>query len=137
MQLASALRYLHARNVAHLDIKSDNILVDRSFHVTLIDFGMAEHFDRGEMFAHRVGAAGHAPPEVLGQRAYYAPPVDVYALGVTLYFAQFGRYLFVTDEAAARGVSAVTWPDTCSNRKCSVNMYFVHSTALLTTMCFV
>ena len=95
---------------------------------------MAEHFGRGEVFAHRVGAAGHAPPEVLGQQAYYAPPVDVYALGVTLFFAQFGRYLFVTDEAAARGVSAVTWPDTCSNRKCSVNVYFVQSTAFPATL---
>ena len=99
---------------------------------------MAEHFDRGEVFDHRVGAAGHAPPEVLDQRrAYYAPPVDVYALGITLYFAQFGRYLFVTDEAAARGVSTVTWPETCSNRKCSaVNVYFAQSTAFLAT-CFV
>ena len=124
-QLASAVRYLHDRNVAHLDIKSDNIMVDRSFHVTLIDFGMAEHFDRGEVFAHRVGAS---------QRPYHAPPVDVFALGVTLYFAQFGCYPFTSDAAAELAVFAITWPENCSIRKCSVNVRYAQSIVLLTSV---
>ena len=134
LQLASAVRYLHDRNVAHLDIKSDNIMVDRSFHVTLIDFGMAERFDRGEVFAHRVGAAGHAPPEVLSQRPYHAPPVDVFALGVTLYFAQFGCYPFTSDAAAELAVFAITWPENCSIRKCSVDVRYAQSIVLLTSV---
>lgn len=37
-QLVSAIKYLHERDVAHRDVKLENLIVDEG-HLTLIDFG--------------------------------------------------------------------------------------------------
>ncbi len=41
-QIADALDYFHARNLIHLDIKSENLLLGRNYEVWLGDFGITE-----------------------------------------------------------------------------------------------
>lgn len=40
-QIASALEYLHSKNVAHLDVSPENMLLDSKFSLKLADFGAA------------------------------------------------------------------------------------------------
>lgn len=40
-QVGCALRYLHKNNVAHLDVKLDNVFLDADFNAILGDFGLA------------------------------------------------------------------------------------------------
>ena len=44
IQTASALSYLHASEVIHRDVKTNNILLDNNFCVKVADFGLSRLF---------------------------------------------------------------------------------------------
>ena len=63
-QVSAGLHHLHTRNIAHRDIKHDNIVLSRDFsRVMIIDFGLAETMedDNGTYFP--CGTMGFASPE--------------------------------------------------------------------------
>ncbi|KAF7815373.1 lysM domain receptor-like kinase 3 [Senna tora] len=87
---ARGLEYIHEHTVPvyiHRDIKSANILIDRSFHGKVADFGLAKLTEFGSSTlptGHLVGTFGYMPPEY-AQYGDVSPKVDVYAFGVVLY----------------------------------------------------
>ncbi|KAK9519341.1 hypothetical protein VZT92_022077 [Zoarces viviparus] len=48
VQILSAVDYLHSRRVVHLDLKSDNMLVDDCNHLKIVDLGSAQSFTPGQ-----------------------------------------------------------------------------------------
>ena len=64
-QLASALDYMHSRDIVHRDVKLDNVLVFRSdfARIKLCDFG--ESRQTGSMVQRRNEWLPYSPPEVL------------------------------------------------------------------------
>ena len=67
-QLLSAVEYMHSLNIAHLDIKPDNILFDEYYNMKISDFGIAQvgWFSNG-MSLKRWGTPGYMAPEVANQ----------------------------------------------------------------------
>ena len=100
LPVARAVELVHKEKLLHLDIKPDNIVLktDIASGATipvLIDFGLAKHFDKnGKPTSHLVakGATeGYAPIEQYAEIARFAPEIDVYALGATLFFLLTGK----------------------------------------------
>ncbi|XJO75472.1 hypothetical protein BDV3_006150 [Batrachochytrium dendrobatidis] len=101
-QVVQAIRYLHCKGVVHRDIKDENIVIDGSFHVKIIDFGSAavESSDPNFLFDRFQGTIQYASPEILRGEKYRGKPTDVWALGILLYTILYGEVPFASSEQA-------------------------------------
>ncbi|XP_063099411.1 serine/threonine-protein kinase ULK3 isoform X4 [Cavia porcellus] len=96
-QLASALQFLHERNISHLDLKPQNILLSslEKPHLKLADFGFAQHMSPWDEKHVLRGSPLYMAPEMVCQRQYDAR-VDLWSVGVILYEALFGKPPFAS-----------------------------------------
>ncbi|PIA44559.1 hypothetical protein AQUCO_01700272v1 [Aquilegia coerulea] len=81
-QVAKALRFIHERGVAHLDVKPDNIYVKNGVY-KLGDFGCATLID-GSLPIEE-GDARYMPLEILNDNYDHLDKVDIFSLGAGIY----------------------------------------------------
>ena len=84
-QLINALYYLHSQNIAHRDIKIDNLLLDSNYDLKLIDFGLSTKYSDDELLNQPCGTIVYAAPEVLDYKEYHGMLADVWSCGIVLY----------------------------------------------------
>lgn len=82
--LVQALALAHENGVLHLDIKPANVLIDRSGHVKLADFGMATLASAAGFGGARGGTIGYMAPEQLNGAEVDARS-DIFSLAAVLY----------------------------------------------------
>lgn len=97
IQIANATEFIHMKNYAHLDLKLENILLDKHFNVKVADFGAAVKVvskTKGRT-NHRRGTVLYMAPEVLDLKSgdtFDALAADIYSLGVWLYVMLVGEF---------------------------------------------
>ena len=84
-QVVSAIHHIHELRIVHRDIKDENILLDETGCVHLIDFGSAAYFRKGRTFDTFGGTLEYCAPEVLKGKPYEGPPQDIWASGILLF----------------------------------------------------
>ncbi|KAJ3249616.1 hypothetical protein HDU77_007668 [Chytriomyces hyalinus] len=77
-QIALAVKYLQDNGLVHGDIKDENIVVDSSFRIKLIDFGSAAPYPKNqhEALTPFLGTALYASPEIVKGEACYGPKAE-------------------------------------------------------------
>jgi len=89
-QLLDGLEEVHQKQIWHLDLKPDNIMIDRQGKVVIIDFGASKQIGASGKYTGTTGVLcytpGFAPLEQVYQDLSKCGPwTDIYALGATLY----------------------------------------------------
>jgi serine/threonine-protein kinase len=105
-QIASALEAAHNAQIAHLDLKSDNVfLTDRGNafdHAKLLDFGIARFMavDSGKVTQPGIliGTPEFMAPEQITDPSTVDCRADIYALGVLIYEMLTGHCPFASDD---------------------------------------
>ena len=90
LSVCDAVQYAHRNLVVHRDLKPNNVLIDNSGSVLLLDFGIAKSLEPGgdtenvTRMTQRPATPAYASPEMLRGEAVDAT-TDVYSIGVLLY----------------------------------------------------
>ena len=110
-QVADALAYAHTHEIVHRDIKPDNILLDKSGHVLVTDFGIAKAAQDAHDAAKPGSTSLTSEGVIIGTPEYMSPeqasgePLDgrsdIYSLGVVLYHMLAGSPPFQGPSSAS------------------------------------
>ena len=102
LQIVDAVSYIHRNNIAHRDLKPDNIMITSQHTLTadikIVDFGVARPSIKPQDCYTLCGTPHYSAPEVIAcredsagsRRNGYGKKADVWSLGVILYIMLCG-----------------------------------------------
>ncbi|XP_070774896.1 PAS domain-containing serine/threonine-protein kinase [Enoplosus armatus] len=109
-QLVAAVFYLRTKNILHRDIKDENIIIDKCFHIRLIDFGSAAMMAPRKLFYNFCGTLEYCSPEVLQGNPYEGPELEMWSCGVLLYTLLFSENPFCGVEEILKAKLKLPFP---------------------------
>lgn len=63
-ELMAAINYIHSVGICHRDLKPENLLIDYDGSLKMVDFGLSNMYEQGELLKTACGSPCYAAPEV-------------------------------------------------------------------------
>ena len=96
--IALGVQFLHNHNICHLDLKPNNIFLNKTFKPIILDFGFATKYkdENGNslILKGNMGAQGYKCPEMWEKARFYGDKADIFSLGVILFKLVTGEDAF-------------------------------------------
>ena len=86
-QILLGLNHVHSNGIVHRDLKPGNIMVDKKMKVKLIDFGLSKNLNNDPNSEKQsMGTPIFMAPEIYEKYSdCYQAPIDIWALGITMF----------------------------------------------------
>ena len=98
--IAQGIQYLNHFGIVHRDLKPDNIIFEKEDEIKsikIIDLGVAITLPYGKQSSDPIGTLSYIAPEILTHKSY-SNKVDIWSIGVILYYLATGGVLPFDDE---------------------------------------
>ncbi len=89
-EMILVLEFLHKNNIMYRDIKPENILIDTTGHIKLVDFGLSKMFEKNEKMYTICGTSFYLAPELIKGKGYNCD-ADWWSLGCLMYELLSGK----------------------------------------------
>lgn len=99
-QILGGVEQIHKMSVVHRDLKPENLLLDDHKNIKIVDFGLSNTFQEGQLLKTACGSPCYAAPEMIAGQRYVPSRCDVWSCGVIL-FALVCGYLPFEDQNTA------------------------------------
>lgn len=93
-QILGAIAHIHSNNIAHRDIKLENVLIDNKGRVYVIDLGLCAFVEDQKLCRDWCGSDNYLAPEIVRRNPYNGFKADVFSTGVVLFALLFGVFPF-------------------------------------------
>jgi len=93
-QILQAIAHIHSHNIAHRDVKLENILIDNRGRVFVIDLGLCAFIEDNKLCRDWCGSDNYLAPEIVRRIPYNGYKADVFSTGVVLFALLFGVFPF-------------------------------------------
>ena len=94
LQLLGALEHMHDNNIAHRDVKLENILLDANCNIKLADFGYSSRMTSGKLFKNAAGTSLYFAPEIHAGLPHSGEQADMFAAAIILFTMVTGHMPF-------------------------------------------
>jgi serine/threonine protein kinase len=88
-QIVEGVSYLHSKQVSHMDLKLENILLGSDYQLKLADFDFA--YKEDDLLLQGYGSMNFRAPEVIVRQVHSPQKADIYSLGIILYCLALGH----------------------------------------------